>query len=256
MVQSPDLQETVHVIFGASGGIGSCVARTLVASGARTVLVGRDTERLAPLADELAARVCRLDTTNDGGWEACIREAADWGGRVDGVLNCAGSILLKPAHSTSLDEFEQTIRTNLITAFQTVRAAARTLRDSGGSVVLMSSAAAEIGLANHEAIAAAKAGVVGLTRAAAATYAAHGIRFNAVSPGLVDTPLSEKITSNQIALAASTALHPLGRIGQPTDIARAVCWLLSPASSWVTGQVLGVDGGLAALKVRARQGRG
>ena len=107
-------------------------------------------------------------------------------------------------------------------------------------------------MANHEAIAAAKAGVVGLMRSAAATYAANGIRFNAVSPGLVDTPLSQKITSNDRTLAASTALHPLGRIGTPEDVAEAVCWLLSPASSWVTGQVIGVDGGLATLKVRAR----
>jgi NAD(P)-dependent dehydrogenase (short-subunit alcohol dehydrogenase family) len=120
----------------------------------------------------------------------------------------------------------------------------------GGSVVLVSSAAARLGLANHEAIAAAKAGVIGLTLSAAATYAARGLRVNAVAPGLVRTPLTARITGSEAALKASTALHALGRIGEPEDVASAIAWLLDPAQSWVTGQVLGVDGGLATLRSR------
>ncbi|GJM25665.1 MAG: short-chain dehydrogenase [Phycisphaerae bacterium] len=246
------LEGSVHLIIGASGGMGSCVAKKLVDSGARVVLAGRDLSRLEALGSELQGQLVELDAEQESSWGACLQAAHERGGRLDGVVNCAGSILLKPAHLTTTDEFGEVLNTNLLTAFYTVKAAAKTLRKTGGSVVLMSSAAAQIGLANHEAIAAAKAGVVGLMRSAAATYANNGIRFNAISPGLVDTPLSEKITSNEMALAASTALHPFGRIGQPEDIAEVISWLLSPASSWVTGQNIGVDGGLATLKTRAR----
>ncbi len=248
----PGLEGSVHLVIGASGGIGSCVAKKLADAGGRVVLAGRDLSRLESLGGELQGQLVELDAAQESSWGACLHAAQEWGGRLDGVINCAGSILLKPAHLTTADEFSEVLKTNLLTAFYTVKSAAKTMRKSGGSVVLMSSAAAQIGLANHEAIAAAKAGVVGLMRSAAATYANNGIRFNAISPGLVDTPLSEKITSNETALAASTALHPLGRIGQPDDIAEVICWLLSPASSWVTGQNIGIDGGLATLKTRAR----
>jgi NAD(P)-dependent dehydrogenase (short-subunit alcohol dehydrogenase family) len=117
---------------------------------------------------------------------------------------------------------------------------------------LVSSAAARLGLANHEAIAAAKAGVIGLTLSAAATYAPKRIRVNAVAPGLVRTPLTARITGSESALEASTSLHALGRIGEPDEVAGAIAWLLDPAQSWITGQVLGIDGGLATVCSRAR----
>jgi NAD(P)-dependent dehydrogenase (short-subunit alcohol dehydrogenase family) len=119
---------------------------------------------------------------------------------------------------------------------------------SGGSILLFSSAAGRLGLANHDAIAAAKAGIIGLTLSASATYAARGLRVNCIAPGLVRTQLSEKITSNPSAEAFSTALHPLGRLGTPSDIAPLAALLLSEQGSWITGQVIGVDGGLATLK--------
>jgi NAD(P)-dependent dehydrogenase (short-subunit alcohol dehydrogenase family) len=122
----------------------------------------------------------------------------------------------------------------------------------GGSVVLVSTAAARTGIANHEAIAAAKGGVQGLMLSAAATYAARGLRFNCVAPGLTRTPLTAKLTANDASEKASLAMHALGRLGEPEDIARAICWLLDPANDWVTGQVLGVDGGLANLRTRAK----
>jgi NAD(P)-dependent dehydrogenase (short-subunit alcohol dehydrogenase family) len=120
----------------------------------------------------------------------------------------------------------------------------------GGSIVLVSSAAARLGLANHEAIAAAKAGIIGLTLSSAATYAARGIRVNCVAPGLTRTPMTARLTQNEATLKASTAMHALGRIGEPDDVAGAIDWLLGPESSWITGQVLGVDGGLASVRPR------
>ncbi|MGL4555245.1 MAG: SDR family oxidoreductase, partial [Gemmataceae bacterium] len=126
--------------------------------------------------------------------------------------------------------------------------AAKAMGDRGGSIVLCSSAAARIGLPNHEAIAAVKAGVIGLTLAAAATYAPKNVRVNAVAPGLVRTPLTARITGSEAALKASVAMHPLGRVGEPGDVASGIEWLLSPAQTWVTGQVIGIDGGLADVK--------
>ena len=100
----------------------------------------------------------------------------------------------------------------------------------------------------HEAIAAAKSGIVGLALAAAASHATRGLRFNVVAPGLVRTPMTEGLLSSPASEKASVAMHALGRLGEPDDVASAILWLLSPEQSWVTGQVIGVDGGLARLR--------
>jgi NAD(P)-dependent dehydrogenase (short-subunit alcohol dehydrogenase family) len=105
-------------------------------------------------------------------------------------------------------------------------------------------------LSNHEAIAAAKGAINGLVLSAAASYAPRGIRVNAVAPGLVRTPMTSRITGNEASLKASTAMHALGRIGEPEDVASGLAWLLDPAQSWVTGQILGIDGGLGSLRGR------
>ena len=118
----------------------------------------------------------------------------------------------------------------------------------GGSIVLLSSAVAQRGMVNHEAIAAAKSGIIGLAQSAAATYARHNIRVNCVAPGLTRTPLTETLTRNEAILKASIALHPLGRIGEPDEVASAIRWFLDPQQAWITGQVLAVDGGLSSIQ--------
>ena len=239
------------LILGGTGGIGSALARLIVGAGGRVFLAGRDASKLEALGGELGMPSGPVDATAFDAVDACADRAADALGGLTGVANCVGSILLKPAHLTNSAEWHATLALNLTSGFGCVRAAGRLLKAEGGSVVLVSSAAARIGLANHEAIAAAKAGLEGLVRSAAATYARQRIRFNAVAPGLVRTPLTRGLVATELAEKASLAMHPLGRLGEPADVARAIAFLLDPAQDWITGQVLGVDGGLADVKARA-----
>lgn len=245
------MNHTAHLILGGAGGIGAATARQLVAAGARVMLAGRSADTLAALAADLGPNVatCVTDATDAAAVDAAVEATKTAFGRLDGVANCVGSIVLKPAHLTKPDEFDAVLRVNLVTAFNAVRSGARAMSSTGGgAIVLVSSAAARIGLANHEAIAAAKAGIEGLARSASATYAAKQVRVNVVAPGLVRTPLAARITGTPAAEQASLALHPLGRLGEGDDVARAIAFLLDPANGWTTGQVLGVDGGLGHLK--------
>jgi NAD(P)-dependent dehydrogenase (short-subunit alcohol dehydrogenase family) len=220
-------EHRIIAILGAYGSIGSALAHRLVENGYQVALGGRDEESLQQLGEETGGLAISVDGRDFGQVESFITQAAD-AGTLTGVVNCAGSVLLKPAHLTTFAEYEETIAKNLTTAFAIVRAAGKAMRKHGGSIVLMSSAAADIGLANHEAIGAAKAGVAGRVRAAAATYAGRRIRVNAVAPGLVESGATRRIVDNERALEASIRLHPLGRIGQPKEIANLIAWLLGP----------------------------
>lgn len=244
----------VHLITGATGGIGSALARQLAAGGAQLMLAARNAEALGALASELGAASRVIDATNAADIEAAVEATVARYGRIDGAANCVGSLLLKPAHLTRPEEFDDVVAVNLRSAFALVRAATKAMMGNtapaGGSIVLVASAAARIGLANHEAIAAAKGGIMSLTLSAAASYAPKQVRVNAVAPGLVRTPLTARITGSASAEAASLAMHALGRLGEPEDVARAIAFLLDPANAWLTGQVLGVDGGLGTLRSR------
>lgn len=236
-----------HLILGANGGLGAELAKRLVDRGCTVVLAGRNREELALLADSLECRYLTVDATDFQSMRDCFSQTEVAVGKLDGVANCVGSIDLKPAHLVDEASWRQTIETNLTSAFLSVKYASRALR-TGGSIVLVSSCAARIGLANHEAIAAAKAGIEGLTRSAAATYARSKVRINCVAPGLMRTKLTSSITDKEALLKLSTEMHALGRIGEPSDVASLIDWLLCDESSWVTGQCFSVDGGLSNVR--------
>jgi NAD(P)-dependent dehydrogenase (short-subunit alcohol dehydrogenase family) len=241
----------VYLILGGTGGIGSAVCRRLAQDGATLVLGARTEASLQALADEVSGEGHVLDATDFEQVQNLVTHTVEAHGRLDGVANCVGSLLLKPAHLTSLDEFHETLALNLHTAFFTIKAASRAMMKTGGSIVLCSSAVARTGLVNHEAIAAAKAGVVGLAQSAAATYARYEVRVNCVAPGLVQTPLTARITGSEAGRKQSEAMHALGRLGEPEDVAEAIHWLLDGTrSGWVTGQVIGIDGGLGTVRPR------
>lgn len=237
----------VILITGGTGGIGSALARRWHGRGARLALMARDRVRLTALADELGALALPGDVTDPQQVDACVAEVLRLHGGLDGVAHCVGSILLRPAHLTSDADWQKTLALNLTSAFHVLRAVTR---QHGGAVALafVSSSAAGVGLPNHEAISAAKAGLEGMVRAAASTYASRGVRVNAVAPGLVRTALSSRIVGSEAALRASTALHPIGRIGEPDDVARVLELLTDPANDWMTGQVIGLDGGMSTVR--------
>lgn len=235
------------LVTGGSGGIGQALARRLRARGCRVVLAARDAVRLDAVASEIGAEGMTVDVTVSSQTDDLVGKLLERHGRIDGVAHCVGSILLKPLHLTSDDDWARTVQVNLTSAFHVTRAVVGKYR-AAVSIALVSSSAATVGLPNHEAIAASKAGLEGLVRAAAATYASRGVRVNAVAPGLVRTPLAARITGSEGALKRSLTLHPIGRIGEADDVAAILELLLDPAHSWITGQVIGVDGGMSRLR--------
>lgn len=238
-----------YLIIGAAGGIGTDLSRRLVAAGNRVLLCGRSADPLVALGTELNQPTAVIDAKDWAATAAAVENAVSLFGKIDGAVNLAGSLILKPAHLTTAEEWRDTVDQNLTTAMGLVKVAAPAMRKTGGgSIVLMSSAAAAIGLPSHEAIAAVKAGVEGLVRSAAATYAAANVRVNAVAPGLTQTPLTKRVWESERGAEASRSMHPLGRLGNAADIASAIAWLLSPEQTWITAQTIAVDGGLSTLK--------
>lgn len=229
------------LIIGAAGGIGTVLVDDLVDLSFNLLLGYRSNKPVSKSAESQP-----VDGENFQSIHDFVQYGLDKFGKIDGIVNLAGNLVLKPAHLCSEDEFDQTIGKNLKTSFAVVKAAGSLLENC--SVVLLSTAAAGIGLANHELISSAKSGVEGLVKSASKTYARKNIRFNSVAPGLISTPLSSKIISNPIALKASEKMHALGRIGEPKDISNMIQFLISPQNNWITGQNFVIDGGLSSTK--------
>lgn len=241
-----------YVVLGGTSCIGKALAQRIRAGGGNLLLTARNESSAAELAEQFSCETAVARADDSVSIDGAVQLAVERFGRIDGVVNCMGSVLLKPAHLTTDQEWHDTLSTNLASSFFLIRTAVKAMRQDGGAIVLISSAAAQIGLANHEAIAASKAGIIGLTLSAAATYAGRGIRVNAVAPGLVKSEMTRKLWETESAAAASKQMHALGRLGEPDDIARVIAWLLDSENNWITGQTISVDGGLSAVVPRMK----
>ena len=237
------------LIYGASGGIGSTLARALAREGYDLHLSGRDAARLSSLADELGAGFTVADVEDA---ECFPRVSAAAGDRLDGLVYAVGSINLRPLLRLSHEDFVRDFRLNAEGAALAIQAALPALKaaENGASVVLFSSVAVTQGFSAHASISMAKGAVEGLTRALAAELAPR-IRVNAVAPSLIETPLASALTTNPQMAASIAQLHPMQRIGQPDDVAAMTSFLLSEKSGWITGQIIGVDGGRSRLRTKS-----
>lgn len=246
----------MFLVHGSTGGIGSELCQRLLrlnSGDTRVVLAGRDEEKLKSLQNELGDRAIYhvVDALDDKEVDQMTSAVVKEFGRLDGVANCIGSVLLKSAHTTSLKEFEDVMKVNTYTSFNILKASVKQMMKpsvGGGSIALCSSAVAMHGIQNHEAIAAAKGAIVAMAKSAASTYASKNVRVNCVAPGLIRTPMTEKITKSETALKASASMHALGRIGEPKDVAAGLEFFLNPDNNFVTGQILGIDGGLGSVR--------
>tara|TARA_B100000900_G_scaffold401470_1_gene406191 strand:+ start:215 stop:955 length:741 start_codon:yes stop_codon:yes gene_type:complete len=244
-----DIESKVVWIVGGSGGIGSNLARRMSSKGWKVVISSRNLDKLNLVTDGNSIESLVVDATNAEDVQEKAKQINEKYGSLDAVVNSVGSIFLRPLHATSSEQFMETINQNLLTSFNIIRATAKIMmRGKGGRIILFSSAAATLGMPNHASISAAKAGVEGLARAAASDYAKRGITVNVVSPGLVETPLSSHLLASEQSRKISEEMHPVGKIGNPDDIASVAEWLIHSAPEWMTGQVMAVDGGLTNLK--------
>ena len=234
-----------YLVFAGTSTIAKKLIKILKDFNTNVFFTSRDEHKASLIKEEFGYKyeICD-DLSNFENVQKIFHSTKNHFNKIDGIINFAGSILIKPAHQTSYDEYFDVISKNLTTNFAITKYAASYM-PHGGSVVFISSIAATVGISNHEAISLAKSGIEGLVRSAACTYATQNIRFNCVSPSLTDTNLSKSITKNEMMLKISKKMHALGRIGKADDIARACSFLLNPDNNWITGQILNVDGGFS-----------
>lgn len=235
------------LVYGGSGGIGRAVAEALAARGYGLHLVGRDEARLAEAANALGASQTLADATKTEDVKRATDEAAA-DGPLAGLVYAVGTINLKPLSRLSAADFETDFRVNALGAALAVQAAAPKMRHSAG-IVLFSTVAAAQGFTAHASVAMAKGAVEGLTLALAAELAPK-IRVNCIAPSLTDTPLAKGFTSNEAMASAIAGMHALQRLGRPEDIAPLAALLVSDEAGWISGQIIGVDGGRSSLRTK------
>ncbi|MEU2154673.1 glucose 1-dehydrogenase [Streptomyces sp. NPDC019396] len=245
------LDGRVVLITGAARGQGEQEARLFAAEGAKVVLadvLDDQGEALAKELGESVARYVRLDVGREDDWAGAVAAAREAFGRIDGLVNNAGILRFNELVSTPLEEFQQIIQVNQIGAFLGIKSVAPEIEAAGGgTIVNTASYTALTGMHCVGAYAATKHAILGLTRVAAMELAAKRIRVNAVCPGAVDTPMSNPGGADAAALdAVYRKLVPLGRVGQPEEVARLALFLTSEDSSYITGQPFVIDGGWLA----------
>ncbi|CAN5459947.1 SDR family oxidoreductase [soil metagenome] len=238
----------VALVTGASGGIGRALTARLRAGGHRVAAVGRHAASLSSAPAD--ARIV-ADTTTTEGAAAAMSACRELLGETPTLLaHCVGSTLIAPLHKTGAEQYRDLMRVNLDSAVFTLQAwiEARRAAGGGGAAVLVSSVVARIGVANHEAIAAAKGGIEALTRSAAASYASSALRINAVAPGMTDTPMTAGMLRIDAMRDGAGRQYPLGGVQTAEQVADVMAWLLSDQAARITGQVIAVDGGFTTIR--------
>ena len=233
-----------HLIFGATGAIGSSLAQQLKKSGQDAHLVARNEDELKSISENLGFTFTVADVLEDGFIDKIKSDTADF--NISGLAYCIGSIDLKPLKRVTESDLNQCMKLNLYSAIEAIKGFQDDLKKNHGSIVLFSSVAAQKGFTNHTIIASAKAAVEGLTVALAAEFAPN-IRVNCIAPSLTKSKIAQPMLKNPIVAEALAKAHPLKRVGEGKDSASIAKFLLSDESSWVTGQIIGVDGGRSRL---------
>lgn len=237
---------SIALITGASGGIGRALAGQLRAQGLQVAAVSRDPERLADVEADLRITA---DVTTPEGAALAVQACAEGLGAAPVMLaHCIGNTLIAPLHRTKPEVYRDLIRVNLDSAVFMLQAWLAALKGGPGAAVFASSVVARIGVANHEAIAAAKGGVEALVRSAAATYAGQGVRINAVAPGMTETPMTAGILSMPAMREGAGRQYPLGGVQSAAQVALVLAWLLGDQANRITGQIIPVDGGFTTIR--------
>ncbi len=243
---------TKTVLIYGGGGIGAATAKLLKTQGYHIHYVGRDAARLDIEAREVGASVTIGDVLDETVFARATADAVSQsGGALAGLVYAVGTINLKPLARLTETDFLNDFRVNALGAVKSVQAAQSALKAFEGtaSVVLFSTVAVAQGFTAHSSIAMAKGAVEGLTLSLA-TELAPRVRVNAIAPSLTKTPLAHALTGSEQMVTAIAAMHALGRLGEPEDIANLAAFLISPQSNWMTGQIIGVDGGRSSLRVK------
>lgn len=239
------------IIYGGTGGIGLATAGALRARGYALHLAARSGEQLAEAAGRLGETTFSAGDITDPDFFAAATEAA--GPELAGLVYAVGTINLRPLGRLTRADVEDDFRINALGAFSAVQAAAGALKrgagEGGAGIVLFSTVAVAQGFAAHASVAMAKGAVEGLALTLAAELAPQ-IRVNAVAPSLTRTPLAAAITGNETLAQGIAAMHALQRLGRPEDIGALAAFLISDEAAWITGQVIGVDGGRSALRTK------
>ena len=232
------------VILGATGSIGSSLAKKLVESGEQVHLVGRDQSSLSELAKNLNSTFTVCDVLEENFSEKILNDLT--GEPINGLAFCVGSIDLKPLKLTKKSDFMQSFNLNLISATEVIKSLADNLKKNKGSIVLFSTVAVKQGFPNHAIVSSAKGAIEGLTLALAAEFAPN-VRVNCIAPSLTNSKISNFLLKNEKVVEGIAKMHPMKRIGEGEDSASVAKFLLTDESSWITGQILGVDGGRSSV---------